>query len=309
MALLPSPEKLGVPASGGDESAESLPEASDEELRRVAWRIRRRALEMVAREGFGYLGQALSAAEIFAVLYRDAIHFGRDRLVVSPGHYAIAHYAAAAELGLLQDSNLADYGVDGALLESIGTETTPALDATCGSLGQGLSVAAGLALADKIDGGSARTFAFVSDGEMEEGQLWEAAMFAAHQQLGNLTVVLDRNDSQVDGPTHTVTTLEPVQDKWTAFGWNAVTVDGHDVSAIRKEVGNSMTATRPTVIIARTWTLSGLADVLPDEADGHFLKVGPDELDRSRRELDIAEAESRVVGPAPWTVTTSGAAR
>lgn len=162
---------------------------------------------MVAREGFGYLGQALSAAELFASLYVGALT-PDDELVVSPGHYAIAHYAAGVEVGRIDEAELATYGVDGSRLESIGTERTPGLSVTCGSLGQGLSVAAGLALGAKLQDASKFTYAVVSDGEMEEGQTWEAALFAAHHGLSKLIVLLDRNDSQVDGPTHTVTTLE-----------------------------------------------------------------------------------------------------
>ncbi|MFD9741652.1 transketolase [Umezawaea sp. NPDC059074] len=272
---------------------------SDEDLRRMAWRVRRHALDMVAKEGFGYLGQALSSAEIAAVLYGDALDPDVDRLVLSPGHYAITHYAACAEIGLLDEAELATYGDDGGRLEAIGTERTPGLAATCGSLGQGLSVAAGIALAQRLQATGRRTYAFLSDGEMEEGQVWEAALFAAHHGLSGLTVVLDRNNSQVDGATESVTTLEPVPDKWRAFGWAVVAVDGHDVAALRAAVEEVRADPRPGIVIASTWTLSGLADVIPDEADGHFLKVSADQVDRARVLLDEAErtaAPVRTVG-------------
>jgi transketolase len=187
---------------------------------------------MVALEGFGYLGQALSSAELASVLYLAALRAGYDRLVVSPGHYSIVHFAAGVEVGLIDEAELSTYGKDGSRLEAIGTEDTPGLAATCGSLGQGLSVAAGIALAQQLATSDRHVYVLMSDGEMEEGQVWEAAMFCAHHRLGNLTVVLDRNNSQVDGPTDTVTTLEPVVDKWRAFGWAAAEVDGHDVVAI-----------------------------------------------------------------------------
>src|SRR5882757_6119607 len=115
-------------------------QGDDEDLRRAAWRIRQRAVEMVAIEGFGYLGQALSSAELAAVLYLTALRPGHDRLVVSPGHYSIVHFAAGVEVGLVDPAELATYGKDGSRLEAIGTEQTPGLTATCGSLGQGLSV-------------------------------------------------------------------------------------------------------------------------------------------------------------------------
>lgn len=272
---------------------------SDDDIRRAAWRIRRRALDMVAREGFGYLGQALSAAELFASLYVGALT-PDDELVVSPGHYAIAHYAAGVEVGRIDEAELATYGVDGSRLESIGTERTPGLSVTCGSLGQGLSVAAGLALGAKLQDASKFTYAVVSDGEMEEGQTWEAALFAAHHGLSKLIVLLDRNDSQVDGPTHTVTTLEPVTDKWAAFGWDVRAVDGHDVGQLRAAVRAAQETSAPSVIVAKTWTLSGLDHILPDEADGHFLKVSPDQIAQARKHLVEAEKEARKVEPAPW---------
>jgi len=289
-----------MPLDVADRVRSENPVRGEEDLRRFAWRIRSRALEMIAPEGFGYLGQALSAAEIFATVYGDAYQPGRDLLVLSPGHYAIAHYAAAAEVGLMDPELLAGYGKDGSGVESIGTESTPGVDATCGSLGQGLSVAAGMALAHRLDGNEGNVFAIVSDGEMEEGQVWEAALFSAHHELSNLIVLLDRNDSQVDGPTHTVTTLEPVVDKWRAFGWTAIPVDGHDIAALRRAVREADAASGPAIVIAHTWTLSGLSDLLPDEADGHFLKVTPAQVEACRTALHEREAAAEPVAPAPW---------
>ncbi len=175
------------------------------QVRRLATRMRLNAVRMVAIQGFGYLGQALSSAEIFATLFGGGIlRHGHDRFVLSPGHYAIAMYAIAAEVGLLDGRDLASYGADGAVLEAIGTERTPIADLTCGSLGQGLSGAIGFALAAHFDGSDRSTFAFLSDGEMEEGQVWEAAMFASHHRdrMGRLVVVIDAN-------IHRLTALSP----------------------------------------------------------------------------------------------------
>ncbi|MGC1355905.1 MAG: 1-deoxy-D-xylulose-5-phosphate synthase N-terminal domain-containing protein, partial [Xanthobacteraceae bacterium] len=210
-----------------------VPEFDAVMVRRLAARIRLRGTDMVAIQGFGYLGQALSSAEIFAVLFGGVIRYGYDRFVLSPGHYVIALYAAAAEVGLLDPQALATYGKDGSLLEAIGSERTPLGDLVCGSLGQGLSGAVGFALAAELAGEDRDTFAFLSDGEVEEGQVWEAAMFAAHRRLGRLMVVIDANNSQVDGPVTSVTTLEPLADKWRAFGWRVADVDGHDIEALR----------------------------------------------------------------------------
>jgi transketolase len=242
--------------------------------RELALRIRLRAVRMVARQGLGYLGQALSSAEQVAATFAVA-RPGRDQLVCSPGHYIIGPFAAAAELGLVGEDLIGTYGQNGSSFEAIGTERSPVVDYTCGSLGQGLSAAAGLALADRLRGSDARIFAMVSDGEMEEGQVWEAAMFAAHHRLSRLTVLLDANNSQVDGPVDAITTIEPIAAKWEAFGWNAADIDGHDVDAIIKALRDADGGNRPSVLICRTSTAHGL-DCLPPDADGHFIKLPPE---------------------------------
>jgi len=259
---------------------------SEHEISKLADRIRLRSLEMVAPHGFGYLGQALSSAELIATLYARHYRHGTDRLVCSPGHYVVAFYAAAAEAGRLDDSRLATYGQDGSDLEAIGTERSPELDLTGGSLGQGLSGATGLALSARLRGDSeARVFALVSDGEMEEGQLWEAAMFASHHGLDNLVVILDANDSQVDGPVTSVTTIEPIATKWEAFGWATFEVDGRDPQAIDEAMEGAVGADRPAVVIGRTSTRQGL-DCLPPDADGHFIKLPPELIELARQELE-----------------------
>ncbi|MGH3202988.1 MAG: 1-deoxy-D-xylulose-5-phosphate synthase N-terminal domain-containing protein, partial [Streptosporangiaceae bacterium] len=141
--------------------------------RELALRIRLRAVRMVAPQGFGYLGQALSSAEQVAAVF-GAARPGVDRIVCSPGHYIIGPFAAAAELGRLSEDAVSGYGQNGSVFEAIGTERSPVVDYTCGSLGQGLSAALGFALADRFRGSDARIFAMVSDGELEEGQVWEA---------------------------------------------------------------------------------------------------------------------------------------
>jgi len=214
---------------------------------RLATAIRLRAVQMIAPHGLGYLGQALSSAEQVAALFATMTP-GSDRLVCSPGHYVIGVFAAAAELGLLTEDEARGYGRDGSPIEAIGTERSPVMDYVCGSLGQGLSAAVGFALSDRLRGRQRATFAMVSDGELEEGQVWEAAMFAAHHRLTRRTVLLDANNSQVDGPVDAITTLEPITAKWEAFGWDAAEVDGHD-------------------------------------ADGHFIKLPPDLAARARAEL------------------------
>jgi transketolase len=260
-----------------------------EDVSRLADQIRLRAVKMVAPHGFGYLGQALSSAELLAALLSGPYRAEHDKLVCSPGHYIIGVFAAAGELGILDDRALATYGRDRSSLEAIGTERSPVVDLVCGSLGQGLSGAAAFALSDHMRGDTdARVFVLMSDGELEEGQTWEAAMFAAHQNLGNLVVLLDANDSQVDGPVSSITTLEPIAAKWASFGWQALEVDGHDAQAVSEALAAAVAEPRPSVVIARTSTVHGLA-CLPPEADGHFIKL-PADLARAA----VAELEARL---------------
>jgi transketolase len=251
---------------------------------RLAIAIRLRAVQMVAPQGFGYLGQALSSAEQVAAIFATA-RPGRDRLVCSAGHYVIGPFAAAVELGLLDEGTLQSYGKNGSAIEAIGTERSPVFDYTCGSLGQGLSAAIGFTLSDRLRENEARTFAMLSDGELEEGQVWEAAMFAAHNRLAGLTVILDANNSQVDGPIDTITTIEPIAQKWAAFGWHVADVDGHDVAAIQGALAAAQAeAEQPSVVIARTSTVHGL-DCLPPDSDGHFLSLPPWLAEKAIEEL------------------------
>ncbi|MDE3030506.1 MAG: transketolase [Acidobacteriota bacterium] len=254
------------------------------DIQRSADLLRLRAVRMVAPHGFGYLGQVLSSAELMASLFSRAFRPGVDELVVSPGHYIIVAYAAGPELGLLDEALLSTYGVDGSSLEAIGTESSPVADVTGGSLGQGLSSAAGLALAARLRGSEGRVFALLSDGELEEGQVWEAAMFAAHRGLDNLVVLLDANDSQVDGPVSSITTLEPIAAKWESFGWAAFDVEGHDVAALVEALDEALAAQRPAIVIARTSTSHGLS-CLPEGADGHFIKISGALIDDALAEL------------------------
>lgn len=268
-----------------------MPGGQDEldELRRFADRVRLRALQMIAPHGFGYLGQALSSAELFACLYGRTLRAGVDDFVCSPGHYVVAAYAAAVETGSLDADVLSSYGFDDSRLEAIGTERSPGFDLVHGSLGLGLSGGIGFALAHRLRGeDEPRVFVLVSDGEMEEGQTWEAAMFAAHRRLDRLIALVDVNDSQVDGPVHTITTLEPLADKWRAFGWQTLDVDGHDITALCEALDVASAGAKPSVVLCRTSTRHGLK-VLPADADGHFIKLPP-----PLAAAAIAEVEERL---------------
>ncbi len=255
----------------------------------MALRIRLRSARMVAPHGFGYLGQALSSAELIATLASGFWRPGHDHFVLGPGHYIIAAYAVGVDLGLVTEEELATYGDNASALPAIGTESSPVVDLTCGSLGQGLSGGVGFALADRLQGvDDTSTYVLVSDGELEEGQVWEAAMFAGHHRLDRLVALLDLNNSQVDGPIDEITTIGPVADKWEAFGWHVEEVDGHDVAAIDRALIKAQDTDRPSIIAATTSTRHGI-DALPADTDGHFIKL-PDEL---AAEV-LAELEERI---------------
>jgi transketolase len=207
-------------------------------LRHCAWRIRRYALRMGEVQGQGYIGQALGWADVLAVTYGHALKLrpaeptweGRDRFLLSHGHYAIAHYAALIEAGIVPEAELETYGSDDSRLPMSGMATyTPGMEMSGGSLGQGLPIAVGMALALRHLGNPAVVYDSMSDGELDEGSIWEAAMGAAHHQLGNLICLVDINNQQADGQ---ILGFEPLVDKWLAFGWQVQRVDGNDLPAM-----------------------------------------------------------------------------
>ena len=205
------------------------------QLRQRAHRIRRNVLQMARGKGDGYVGQGLGAADILAAIYFGEMRFDparldwpdRDRFVLSTGHYSIVLFAALAELGVIRQEELSTYGADESRLEMSTCITTPGVEITGGSLGHGLSQSVGMALGARLSGRNFRVFNFLSDGELQEGVTWEAAMAAAHYRLGNLIALVDVNNMQADGEVSGVMTIEPVADKWRAFGispkfWSAI---------------------------------------------------------------------------------------
>ena len=194
-----------------------------------AYRIRRLALRMGEVQGQGYIGQALGWADVLAVAYGHAMSFraddphweGRDRFLLSHGHYAIAHYAALIEAGILPESELETYGCDDSRLPMSGMASyTPGMEISGGSLGQGLPIAVGMALALRARGSRAFVYNSMSDGELDEGSTWEAAMSAAHHRVAILICLVDINRQQADGPSLSVLGFEPIHDKFASFGWN-----------------------------------------------------------------------------------------
>ena len=269
-------------------------------LRESAYRIRRHALDMGEVQGQGYIGQALGVADILAVLYKDQLRFrpddphwpDRDRLLLSIGHYAIALYAALAEAGVLEVSELSTYGSDGSRLPMSGMASyTPGMEISGGSLGHGLGVATGMALGLRYQENQARVYNLLSDGELDEGSTWEAALACAHHDLDNMTAIVDVNGLQADGPTPGVLQVEPITDKWQAFGWHAVRVDGNDIDALvtafdglREHRGS------PSVLICDTRVGRGVP-LLENREKAHFMRVERHEWQVARDQLE--EGRSR----------------
>jgi transketolase len=263
-------------------------------LRESAYRIRRHALDMGEVQGQGYIGQALGVADILAVIYKDQLRFrpedphwpGRDRFLLSIGHYAIALYAALAEAGVIDVAELATYGSDDSRLPMSGMASyTPGMEISGGSLGHGLGVATGMALGLRHQHNPARVYNLLSDGELDEGSTWEAAMACAHHRLDNLTAIVDVNALQADGPTAGVLRTEPIVDKWRAFGWHALRVDGNDIGALvdaldelREHRGS------PGVLICDTRIGRG-APLLETREKAHFMRVEAQEWEIARQQL------------------------
>jgi len=208
------------------------------ELKRRATNLRRHMLTQARGQGQGYIGQGLGMADVLAALYFHELRYDpthvtwadRDRFLLSTGHYSIALWAALAEAGVLPVEELLTYGVDNSRLEMSTLDTTPGVELIGGALGHGLGQGVGQALGLRMDKSAARVFVELSDGEMQEGSTWEAAMSASHFKLDNLVALIDCNGIQADGPM--VLDMEPVAQKWAAFGWQTQEIDGNDITAV-----------------------------------------------------------------------------
>ena len=239
-----------------------MEQARIKELKRISANIKLGALEAVFSASSGHPGGSLSISDILSYLYfeemnidpRDPKKADRDRFVLSKGHTAPALYAALAERGYFPREDLKTFRhIDSYLQGHPDMKGTPGVDMTTGSLGLGFSAACGMALSAKISGESYRVYSVLGDGESEEGQVWEAAMFAAHKKLDNLCIFLDYNGLQIDGPISEVNDPSPLDSKFEAFGWNVLVIDGHDIEAIDSAVKAAKACKgKPTAIICRT---------------------------------------------------------
>ncbi|HEJ1077549.1 TPA: transketolase [Klebsiella pneumoniae] len=267
----------------------------------AAWRIRRYALQMGEVQGQGYIGQALGYADVLATAFSHAMTYrpedpeweGRDRFLLSHGHYAIAYYAALLEAGIIPEAGLETYGSDDSRLPMSGMATyTPGMEMSGGSLGQGLSIAVGMALGLRQKQSKAWVYNSMSDGELDEGSTWEAAMSAAHYGLSNLINLVDVNKQQADGDSRKILGFEPLQDKWAAFGWYVQRVDGNDLPAVMAAFDNakSYSGNQPRVILCDTLMGKGVP-FLETRDKNHFIRVDADEWQKAIAVLDANKPE------------------
>jgi transketolase len=264
------------------------------ELEEKAKIIRRNIIKMLAEAGSGHSGGSLSCVEILTALYFKVMRHNpkepkwseRDRFVLSKGHAAPALYATLAEAGYFPKEWLWSLRKTGSPLQGhIDCKKTPGVEISTGSLGQGLSVANGMAIAGKIDKKNYRVFVLIGDGESQEGQIWEAAMAASHYKLDNLVAIMDRNKLQIDGSTENVMNLEPVSEKWQAFGWKTIEIDGHNF----KEILNALSPEKiekgkPTIVIAHTLKGKGVS-FMEGVVDFHGKAPTKEEAEKALKEL------------------------
>lgn len=253
--------------------------------------IRRLVLEESKRANVGHIGSALSVADILAAVYGRVLRIPRpddperDRFLLAKGHAALALYAALHLRGWISRGDLATYCADGSLLGVHPEHALPGVDFSTGSLGQGLSFGVGAALASRMQRSPRRVYVLISDAECNEGAVWEAAMFAAHHRLANLTAIIDLNGQQALGPTADVLDLSPMVDRWRAFGWDAREVDGHDVDALAMAMAvNDGDAIAPRVVVARTVCGKGVS-YMESQVRWHYLPMDDAQYAQALREL------------------------
>lgn len=269
-----------------------MSEPWSDEVRRAADGVRRRVLDHVVKNNGGYLSQACSSAEILTTLYLKLMHLGPsqapmvpppfgdvpgphnphyetgaayngpkgpeyDRFIFSPSHYALVLYATLVEIGRMAPEGLEQFNQDGGIVEMIGAEHSPGIETTTGSLGQALSQAGGIALARRLRGESGRVWVFMTDGELQEGQTWEAFAALAHHRLDNIVVYFDMNGQQCDGPMTEVMEIGDAAAKLRAFGADVHEVDGHNIDALIRPAMQPRSG-RPLVVLAKTDTCRGL---------------------------------------------------
>lgn len=264
------------------------------QLEEIARQVRIDVVTMLHEAGSGHTGGSLSATDLLVALFFGKIRLDpraplwplRDRFVLSKGHAAPAYYAILARLGFFDRHELLSLRKFGSCLQGHpDSRCTPGVEVSTGSLGQGLSVANGMALAARLDGLPIRIYALLGDGEVQEGQIWEAAMSASHFTLDNVTALLDNNRLQIDGAVADIMSIEPLADKWRAFGWHTVAIDGHDMAEILAALDEAeQVKGQPSMIIAKTVKGKGVS-IFENQVKYHGVAPTAEEKAIALREL------------------------
>lgn len=264
------------------------------ELENRAKQIRKDIVRMIARAGSGHPGGSLSSTDLITALFTLVLRFDsknpcwpdRDRFHLSKGHCAPLLYAILADCGFFPKENLLTLRRLGSVLQGHPDRRTPGVEVASGSLGQGLSVALGMCLAAKVDKKNYRVYVLMGDGEIQEGNIWEAAMAASHYKCDNLCAILDYNGFQIDGKTCVIMDLEPLKQKWQAFGWNTIEISGHDMRQILSAYDEAgKTKGRPTIIIAKTVKGKGVS-FMENVCDFHGRAPTKEETEKALKELE-----------------------
>jgi transketolase len=275
-----------------------MPSVVADDTQALALRLRRHVVRMCNRGGSSHVGSCLSIADIVAVLFGEVLRLDptrprvpeRDRFILSKGHAGACIYAALAERGFFPVSDLATHYRNGSSLSGhVSSKGVPGVELSTGSLGHGLGIGAGIATQLRRLGGSQRTVVLMSDGECDEGSVWEAALFAAHHRLGGLCAIIDYNRLQSLGPVAETIALEPFGAKWRSFGWRVIRLDGHDHRALREALSSPRTLTGPPLcIIAQTVKGKGVS-FMENEVLWHYRAPAGDEFAAAMRELGVTE--------------------
>jgi len=265
-----------------------------QELENKAKQIRRLIVQMLAKAGSGHPGGSLSSTDLIAALYFSVLRYKssdphwaeRDRFHMSKGHCCPLWYAALAEAGYFPKDQLMTLRQLGSVLQGHPDRRVPGVEVASGSLGQGLSVALGMSLAAKVDKKDYRVYVLLGDGEIQEGNIWEAAMAAAHYKCDNICALLDYNGFQIDGRTCDIMNLEPITAKWQAFGWHTIDIDGHNMQEILSAYEEAAkTKLKPTIIIAHTVKGKGVS-FMENVCDFHGRAPNKEELEKALKELE-----------------------
>ncbi|HEU5372049.1 MAG TPA: transketolase [Gaiellaceae bacterium] len=260
----------------------------------TAWEMRRAILDASKRANVGHIGSCLSVVDVLAVVF-DVARSGlgtaagdRDRFILSKGHAGLALYAALQQAGLLDEAELHGFCGDGSGLAVHPDHAVPGVDFSTGSLGMGLSFGVGAALAARLDGSSRQVYVLLSDAECNEGAVWEAAMFAAHHRLGNLTAIVDENGQQALGFTRDVLDLGDLEARWRAFGWQAATVDGHDHGALAAALAAPTGESKPPRVVVAETTFGKGVSFMESQIEWHYRPMSDEQYARATDEVEQA---------------------